>query len=311
MSAMRAPDAIIALDAVSKRYGGKAVLHEVSLSVERGECLALVGHNGAGKTTLFKLMLGLTRPSAGRILIEGEDPAGRAAVARRAAIGVLPESVAFHNAMTGREVLAFYARLKGQSTSICDGLLARFGLAEAAKQRVGTYSKGMRQRLGLAQAVMGTPRLLLFDEPTSGLDPAFRQSFYELLSRQRDAGTTAIISSHALTEIEARADRVAIMNHGRLVACGSLEALRDGAKLRTRLRVTVKPGESGRLAEGLGAFAGIERINDRTLDLTCPTRDKMDLLRRITALGPAVEDIDVHPPTLEEIYQTFATGEGL
>ncbi len=307
---MRAPDAMVALDAVSKRYGDKEVLHEVSLSVERGECLALVGHNGAGKTTLFKLMLGLTRPCAGRVLIEGEDPSGRAAVARRAAIGVLPESVAFHNAMTGREVLAFYARLKGQSPSVCDELLARFGLAEAARQRVGTYSKGMRQRLGLAQAVMGAPRLLLFDEPTSGLDPAFRQSFYELLSRQRDAGTTAIISSHALTEIEARADRVAIMNHGRLVACGGLEALRGAAKLHTRLRITVVSGETGRLAEGLGAFAEIERTNDRTLELTCPAKDKMELLRRVTALGQAVEDIDIRPPTLEEIYQTFATGEG-
>ncbi len=307
---MRAPDAMVALDAVSKRYGRKEVLHEVSLSVERGECLALVGHNGAGKTTLFKLMLGLTRASAGRILIEGEDPAGRAAVARRAAIGVLPESVAFHNAMTGREVLAFYARLKGQSPRVCDELLARFGLAEAARQRVGTYSKGMRQRLGLAQAVIGAPRLLLFDEPTSGLDPAFRQSFYELLSRQRDAGTTAIISSHALTEIEARADRVAIMNHGRLVACGSLEALRDAAKLRTRLRIFVASGETGRLAEGLGAFAEIERIDEGTLELICPAKDKMELLRRITALGPSVEDVDIRPPTLEEIYRTFATGEG-
>ena len=307
---MRAPDAMVALDAVSKRYGRKEVLHEVSLSVERGECLALVGHNGAGKTTLFKLMLGLTRASAGRILIEGEDPAGRAAVARRAAIGVLPESVAFHNAMTGREVLAFYARLKGQSPRVCDELLARFGLAEAARQRVGTYSKGMRQRLGLAQAVIGAPRLLLFDEPTSGLDPAFRQSFYELLSRQRDAGTTAIISSHALTEIEARADRVAIMNHGRLVACGSLEALRDAAKLRTRLRISVASGETGRLAEGLGAFAEIERIDEGTLELICPAKDKMELLRRITALGPSVEDVDIRPPTLEEIYRTFATGEG-
>lgn len=307
---MRAPDAMVALDVVSKRYGRKEVLHEVSLSVERGECLALVGHNGAGKTTLIKLMLGLTRPSAGRILIEGEDPAGRAATARRAAIGVLPESVAFHNAMTGREVLAFYARLKGQSTAVCDELLERFGLAEAAAQRVGTYSKGMRQRLGLAQAVMGAPRLLLFDEPTSGLDPAFRQSFYELLSRQRDLGTTAIISSHALTEIEARADRVAIMNQGRLVACGGLEGLRAAARLRTRLRITVKPGETGRVAEALGSFADMQRVNDRTLDLTCPAAGKMALVRHITSLGPVVEDLDIRPPSLEEIYQTFAAGEG-
>ncbi len=307
---MRAPDAMVALDAVSKRYGRKEVLHEVSLSVERGECLALVGHNGAGKTTLFKLMLGLTRPSAGLVLMEGENPAGRAAVARRAAIGVLPESVAFHNAMTGREVLAFYARLKGQGTKGCDELLARFGLAEAGNQRVGTYSKGMRQRLGLAQAVIGSPRLLLFDEPTSGLDPAFRRSFYELLSDQAAAGTTALISSHALTEIEARADRVAIPQRGRLVACGTLEALREAANLPIRVRVTVTPGAAGDFAEQIDAFGKVRSVNSRTVDLTCLGGDKMMIVRQLAAMGDSVQDIDIRPPMLEEIYQHFAAGEG-
>ena len=308
---MRALEATVTFEALSKSYGRKKVLREVSLSVERGECLALVGHNGAGKTTLMKLMLGLTRPSAGRVLVEGEEPAGRAAVGRRAAIGFLPESVAFHNAMTGLEVLTFYARLKGQDTRVCHTLLERFGLGEAAAQRVGTYSKGMRQRLGLAQAVMGRPRLLLFDEPTSGLDPAFRQSFYTLLSSQRDAGTTAIIASHALTEIEARADRVAIMSHGRLVACGTLESLRAAAKLRTRVRITAEPGRIGRLAEEFAGLAEIERIGDSTLELTCPAANKMELLRRATAAGPLVQDIDVRPPTLEEIYRNLAEGDAL
>ncbi len=303
---MRAPEKMLHLEAVTKRYGDKAVLHDVSLGVESGECLALVGHNGAGKTTLIKLVLGLTRPSAGQIRIQGEDPTSASAVGKRAGIGFLPENVAFHGAMTGREVLAFYAKLKGQGTQVYDDLLDRFGLAEARNQRVGTYSKGMRQRLGLAQAVMGAPRLLLFDEPTSGLDPAFRRTFYELLSDQRAAGTTALVSSHALTEIEARADRVAIMKQGRLVACGTLEALRDAARLPVQVRVTVTPGEAGRFAEQVDTLGTVRRVNNRTVDLTCLGGDKMTLVRHLASMGENVRDIDIRPPMLEEIYEHFA-----
>ncbi len=305
---MRAPGDMIAFDAVTKRYGRKDVLHEVTLAVTKGECLALVGHNGAGKTTLIKLLLGLTRPSSGRIRVQGEDPASQGAVGRRAGIGFLPENVAFQGAMTGHEVLAFYARLKGQKTTACDDLLERFGLAEARNQRVGTYSKGMRQRLGLAQAVMGDPQLLLFDEPTSGLDPNFRRTFYELLSSQRRAGATAFLSSHALTEIEARADRMAIMRQGRLAACGTLEALRDDAGLQIRVRVTVNPGDAGAVAERIAPAATIVEVNDRTVDLTCRDADKMAVVRRITALDAQVRDVDIRPPMLEEIYEHFANG---
>ena len=297
---------MLELEAVTKTYGGKTVLRDVSLGVEAGECLALVGHNGAGKTTLIKLLLGLTRPSAGRVMLRGEDPSGAGAVARRGAIGFLPENVAFHGAMTGREILSFYARLKGESPRACDELLERFGLAEARNQRVGTYSKGMRQRLGLAQAVMGKPWLLLFDEPTSGLDPTFRRTFYELLSDQRAAGTTALISSHALTEIEARADRVAIMKQGRLVACGTLDALRHAANLPVRVRISVAPGEAGRIAERIDAVGEVCSVNNRTVDLTCLGGDKMTMVRHLASMGDSVRDIDIHPPMLEEIYEHFA-----
>ena len=305
---MGIPKNMIDLQAVAKAYGAKTVLRDVSLSVQAGECLALVGHNGAGKTTLIKLVLGLTRPSAGRVSLQGEEPSGAGAVDQRGAIGFLPENVAFHGAMTGREVLSFYAKLKGQDTRACDELLERFGLAEARNQRVGTYSKGMRQRLGLAQAVMGKPRLLLFDEPTTGLDPTFRRSFYELLSDQRAAGTTALISSHALTEIEARADRVAIMKQGRLIACGTLDALRRAANLPVRVRVSVTPGEAGRVAERIDAVGQVHSVNNRTVDLTCRGGDKMAMVRHLASMGDCVCDVDIHPPMLEEIYEHFAVG---
>ncbi len=305
---MRALGNMLELEGVTKRYGRKTVLQDVTLGVETGECLALVGHNGAGKTTLIKLMLGLTRPHAGRVRVAGEDPASIGAVDWRGRIGFLPENVAFQGAMTGQQVLAFYAKLKGQDPRGCDELLERFGLAEARNQRVSTYSKGMRQRLGLAQAVIGSPRLLLFDEPTSGLDPAFRRSFYELLSDQGAAGTTALISSHALTEIEARADRVAILQRGRLVACGTLEALREAANLPVRVRVTVMPGDAGRFAERIDAFGDVRSVNSRTVDLTCLGGDKMMIIRQLAAMGDTVQDIDIRPPMLEEIYQHFAAG---
>ena len=232
----------VRIDGVVKAYGRHEVLKGISLEVHAGECVALLGPNGAGKTTLFKLILGLVRPGGGQVSIDGMDPAARAFRAYRSEIGFLPENVSFHQAMTGREVLAFYARLKGASASECPVLLERVGLADVAKRRVGTYSKGMRQRLGLAQALLGHPRLLFLDEPTTGLDPSLRRQFYDLIEELRRNGTTALISSHALSEIEARTDRVAIMKAGLLVACGTLDDLRREAGLLVE-PLHVAPGD--------------------------------------------------------------------
>ena len=149
----------------------------------------------------------------------GEDPAAGEFSARRQ-LGYLPENVAFNAALTGRETLAFYARLKQIKPASAWPLLDRVGLTDAADRRVGTYSKGMRQRLGLAQALLGRPRVLLLDEPTTGLDPALRQTFYEILNELRDDGATVLISSHALNELEDRAEHVLIMNRGRAGGAG-------------------------------------------------------------------------------------------
>jgi Cu-processing system ATP-binding protein len=171
--------ATVRLDAVAKHYGAVQAVDEVELTLYPGQCVALVGHNGAGKSTLIKLMLGLVRPTAGRVEVLGADAAGHAFGRLRSAIGFLPENVVFPPAMTGAEVLAFHARLKRRPVRRNVALLERIGFADAAGRRAGTYSKGMRQRLGLAQALIGAPRLLLLDEPTSGLDPALRQDFYD------------------------------------------------------------------------------------------------------------------------------------
>lgn len=299
---------VIALDNVSKRYGSETVVSDVSFQVQAGECVVLVGHNGAGKTTLLKLMLGLTRPTSGTVEVLGGNPAFSAAVAPDKTLGYLPESVAFYEAMTGREVLAFYARLKGVPVRDCEALLDLVGLLPAAKRRVGTYSKGMRQRLGLAQAMLGDPQLLFLDEPTTGLDPLLRHQFYELIDGLHKKGATSIISSHALNEVEARANRFIIMKTGIVVACGTLDELYQLAALPVQLRISVTPGQAPRIAESLGADVNISKLNNQSLNLTCINGEKMPLIRRITDLGEVVHDLQIMPPRLDEVYSHFMQG---
>jgi Cu-processing system ATP-binding protein len=297
--------AAFVLRSVVKRYGAVTALAGVSLEGRPGECLALVGHNGAGKTTLMKLLLGLVRPSAGTVVTLGAEPTTAPGYRARFLLGFLPEAIAFDAAMTGREVLAFYARLKHLAPKVGEPLLERVGLAAAAGRRVGTYSKGMRQRLGLAQALLGRPRLLLLDEPTTGLDPELRSSFYQLISELKRDGVTVLLSSHALSELEARIDRVAILDRGRLLACGSLPALRREACLPVRLRITVPLCQTGHIAGQLGRAWAPVREDERTLVVTCRPERKMEVLRLLAGLGPAIEDVDTVPAALDELYGHF------
>jgi Cu-processing system ATP-binding protein len=229
--------ALITLSHLAKTFGRHVAVTDVDLDLAEGECIGLVGHNGAGKSTLIKLMLGLFRPTSGSVRVLGADPAGNAAAPSRGALGYLPENVAFQPSMTGIETLSFYARLKRQSARAVPELLGRVGLAASGRRRVGTYSKGMCQRLGLAQALLGDPRALLLDEPTSGLDPAARQDLYAIMRGLRNDGACVLISSHALAELEGQADRVVVMSRGRKVADGTLATLRQLAGIRPLLRM--------------------------------------------------------------------------
>ncbi len=290
----------VQIEGVTKRYGERYAVRGLDLALEPGECVALVGHNGAGKSTLIKMMLGLTQPSEGRITVLGEDPCGPHSARLRASMGFLPENVAFAPAMTGCELIDFYARLRGEPVAANRALLERVGLGEAARRRVGTYSKGMRQRLGLAQALLGSPRVLLLYEPTSGLDPASRQDFYDIVRERRDAGATVLLSSHALSEIEDRTDRIAVMSRARLVACGTLAELRALAPLPVRIRVHFDEGGAG-FAGSMLAPKAWEWLDERRLELTCANDTKVETLRELSTLK-GIADIEIIPPTLDEIY---------
>lgn len=294
----------VELENVRKHYGAIEAVRDVSFELPPGEVVALIGHNGAGKTTLFKLMLGLVHPSAGALRVLDENPAEGEFAARRR-LGYLPESVSFNPALTGQEILTFYARLKREPIDKALALLDQVGLGVAASRRVGTYSKGMRQRLGLAQALIGDPRLLLLDEPTTGLDPELRATFYRIIRERRDRGTTAILSSHALTEVEESADRVIILNRGLMLANGSIDDLRRLAQLPAKMRVTVANGDATAVLSWLGPVGNWRQIDGRTVEFEAPSDMKVELLRRATREGTPIRDLDMESPSLDALYAHF------
>jgi Cu-processing system ATP-binding protein len=289
---------------VTRRFGRQIAVCDVDLTLRAGECVGLVGHNGAGKSTLIKMMLGLLRPTVGSVRVLGEDPAGGAAARARRELGYLPENVALHPSMTGAETLAFYARLKHQPIGRNGALLERVGIAAAAHRRVGTYSKGMRQRLGLAQALLGSPRALLLDEPTTGLDPALRQSFYEIIGELRRDGAMVLLSSHALAELEEQADRVIVMNQGRKVADGSIAELRSLAAIRPRIRLRLPRGPRA-VANGPDVWAAWSSVSDGGLELVCEEDEVASILRGLPA---AAQEIEIIRPSLDTLYAAFQKG---
>lgn len=289
---------MLTISCLSKTFPGVRALSDVSLAVAAGERVALLGHNGAGKSTLMKIVLGLVPFDSGDINVAGAAPGSAEA---RARVAYLPENVSFHPALTGLEQIGHYLALRGVPTEQALPLLARVGLADAARRRIGTYSKGMRQRVGLAQALIGHPRLMVLDEPTSGLDPVSRRDFYTLLDDLAAEGTGILLSSHALTEVEARTDRMVILSQGAKVAEGTLSELRREANLPVTISVQPAPGVSLQHALPESVPSG------PLLRLTCAQSDKLATLARITALGSAVADIEVTPPSLEDIYSHFGS----
>ena len=290
----------VELSNVTKRFGEQRAVNQVDLVLKEGESVGLAGHNGAGKSTVMKLILGLITPEEGEVMLLGERTGSKAGAQQRSKIGYLPETVALHPSLTGLETMAFYAKLKKQSLAKNQELLERVGISQAAKRRVGTYSKGMRQRLALAQALLGEPKVLLFDEPTTGLDPASRQMFYEVVRELNQKGATVLLSTHALAELDGHADRIVVMKNGAKVADGSMNELHVQSGLP--LKITV------RLKQNQPLSAKWQRSDGLTFQAECRAEERMQLLGELGNLAQ-LDYIDIHTPTLDEMYAQFLKRE--
>ncbi|WP_018637682.1 ABC transporter ATP-binding protein [Parafrankia elaeagni] len=239
-----------------KRYGRRTAVEDVSLEVGRGQIVGLLGPNGAGKTSVIKMLLGLVRPDAGEVLLLGRPASDPAA---RARVGYLPELFRYQPWLSAAEVLTLHIRLSGADVTARErqACLALVGLAERAGDRVGGFSKGMQQRLGLAVALVARPELVILDEPTSALDPLGRADVRDIVLDLRSRGVAVLLNSHLIGEVERVCDRVVILDRGRVAAAGTLRELLGQRELRLRL-TDVSPAAH----RCLTAVGGVERSGD-------------------------------------------------
>jgi len=292
-------DLIIETAALRKEFGRNAAVEDLSLTIGRGEVFGFLGPNGAGKTTSLKLLLGLIAPTAGAGTVLGA-PLGEPRV--RAHIGFLPEHCRFHDCLTARELLLVHGRLLGMKRAAIevrsDALLLRVGLEDAADRPIRTYSKGMMQRAGLAQALIGAPQLVFLDEPTSGLDPLGRRLVREIIDELRSDGATVFLNSHLLGEVEATCDRVAFVKHGRVVHELTLADSREVLDVEIRL----ERADDAILA-GLGAYGRDARFDGDVVRLRIETEQALpDIARWLVGRGVPLYELRCRRKTLEEWF---------
>lgn len=303
---------VIEIAHLTKQYGAKTAVNDLNLSIKRGEVFGLLGPNGAGKTTTILMLLGLTEPTEGSALIEGMD-CTRNPLEVKSITGYLPDNVGFYSEMTGRQNLRFTGRMNGLSGKALEEriahLLNRVGMEQAADRKAGTYSKGMRQRLGIADVLMKDPEIIIMDEPTLGIDPEGMRELLTLIRElAQEDGRTILISSHQLHQIQQVCDRVGIFVGGQLIASGTLPELeeqirRDGSYL---LELEVQPCDD-RLLGMLRGQEGVLRISKEgnTFLIDAKTDLRASLTRFLGEYGYTVLHLHQRGGDLDEIYRRY------
>lgn len=308
---------IIKADSLSKKYGDIAAVNNLNLEIKEGEVFGLLGPNGAGKTTTILMLLGLTEPTAGKALIDGQD-CTRDPIGVKKIVGYLPDNVGFYSDLTGRENLRFTGQLNSMPDKEIEMriemLLERVGMTYAADKKVGTYSKGMKQRLGIADVLMKEPKVVILDEPTLGIDP---EGIHELLKLIKDLsekdGRTVLISSHQLYQIQQVCDRVGIFVKGNLIASGHIDELGRQIMKESRsvLEFAAFPDNEG-LEKLVSSFDGVHEIHkEKEIYLIYSTND---LRGKISAAavqnGYTLTHLRQRGGDLDEIYRLYFAKEG-
>jgi len=309
---MSANPSIITARGLTKRYGKAIVVDGIDFDVAKGEIFGLLGPNGAGKTTTILMMLGLTDVSGGEIRVLDHDPA-RDPLAVKRRVGYLPDQVGFYDDLTAFDNLVYTARLMGIPTRERDSrimdALARVRLSDVAEKRVRTFSRGMRQRLGLAEILMKRVDVAILDEPTSGLDPQAIVEFLEMIHQLKREGVTVLLSSHLLDQVQRMCDRVALFQRGRIVLMGSVPELARQV-LGTGYVVEIEADADAAVdLEGrFGAIAGVTAVARTGADHYRVTTDRdvrAEIARAVVAANGALRRLSVDTPSLEAIYTRF------
>ncbi|NWG19721.1 MAG: ABC transporter ATP-binding protein [Chloroflexi bacterium] len=290
-------DVVIRTEELTRRFGTRVAVDRVNLEVRQGEIFGFLGPNGAGKTTTIGMLLGLIKPTSGRAFVLGHDIQREAAVALRD-VGAMIEAPAFYPYLSGRDNLRVLARASGLPDSRADETLAHVDLATRGRDRFSTYSQGMKQRLGIAAALLHRPRLIILDEPTNGLDPAGQLEIRSLVRSLAGSGRTVFLCSHMLHEVEQLCQRVAILKQGRIIAQGEVATLlRRGVLVRTM-------GERERAAALLRAAPWIAGVSDHAdaLLIDAPNDRTADINALLTSGGVPVAEIRSYEASLEEFF---------
>lgn len=299
------PSATIMVNNLIKSYNHVPAVNNVSFRVNKGEIFGFLGPNGAGKTTTIKSMLDLIHADAGSISIHGIDVRSQGKEAKKY-IGYMPEKVAFYDNLTALQNLMFYAEIKHASKQDCLSLIEEFGLGDTGKKRVGKFSKGMMQRLGMARALLGNPPILILDEPSGGLDPRGVVLIRDKILEMKKKGTTVFVSSHILSEIQEICDRVGIINKGVLVAEDSVEGLSKKLNLKPQMTITVDKLTSS-IEEAVKQLPGVEHVQSKgnTLDIVCDGAMKAKVILAITNAGGIIQNLQTKEPSLEEVFMRY------
>jgi ABC-2 type transport system ATP-binding protein len=302
---------------LTKKYSGRTAVNRLSLKINRGEIFGLLGPNGAGKTTTILMLLGLTEPTSGSAQVDGIDPR-RDPLGVKRRVGYLPDDVGFYDDTTARENLEYTAKLNRMRESDAkeriEFLLEQVGLIDVIDQRVRTFSRGMRQRLGLADALIKRPSILILDEPTVNIDPEGVRELLKFVSDlRRDEGMTVLLSSHLLHQVEQVCDRIGVFVSGRLAGVGTVGELAAKLKDGWLFEVGVDPGPSASgLGESLAAIKGVSEVevDGRSRWMITANRDvHADLLASVAAAGCTIDHLVRRGADLDAIYHHYFTGE--
>ena len=295
----------IEVRSLTKSFNNFNAVDNVSFNVGAGEIFGFLGPNGAGKTTTIKAILDLIHANSGEIKINGLNITKKGKDAKKY-VGYLPERVAFYDNLTALQNLNFYAEMKNASKEDCKALIEEFGLGDAVSKKVGKFSKGMVQRLGMARAVLGNPPILILDEPSGGLDPRGVVLIRDKIREMKNKGSAVFVSSHILSEIQAVCDRVGIINHGVIVAEDTVSELSNKLNLKPKMTVELE-NISDKIIKAVNQIEGINNVQviNKILNVICDSKLRAKIILAISSAGGNIINLHTSEPSLEEVFMKF------